>query len=293
MKNKILLFFAVMLGYSYVSVANDSKMEVVTLYPAILKTEKNLLKSDLQDWNGKSLPKCQMKRGIGTPFSLIEPNLLIVSTDTKPNYWGTVKKVPAGHTYLAGAWVKNDNAKILFWFWGDYGKPPKRVNQRIHFFSGCSSILKNYLSPESQSLLCGDPEAWHLCYRLVEIPKEAKNFYLKMMIGTYFATGNITIANPFLIDVTKVADSGMILEIKGSKSIRNIKVIDLYNQDTIFSKTFEHPITDFKTEIPRTSFKHGLNGKLKFSGYVLQVEYTDGSVKEFSAPEKSATKYLS
>ena len=113
------------------------------------------------------------------------------------------------------------------------------------------------------------------------------------MIGTYFATGKITIADPFLIDITEAADSGMTVEITGSKSIRTLRLINLYNRDTLWSKTFDRPVNNFKQEIPNTSFQHGLDTKNKFNGYLLQVEYTDGSMEAFSAPEEKSNKNLS
>ncbi len=291
---KTLLSFSIfLLCASQISIADETKPDFACLYPTILKTGKNLLKGNLQEWRGKSIPGCQMQRGNGTPFSLMAPNLLINSTGTRPNYWGRTIKVPGGRTYLAGAWVKNDNAKILFWFFGNYGNPVQRLNQRIYFYSGSSQLLKNYLSAASQALLGGDPQQWHLCYRLIEIPEEVKTFHLNLMIGTYFATGKITIADPFLIDITEAADSGMTVEITGSKSIRTLRLINLYNRDTLWSKTFDRPVNNFKQEIPNTSFQHGLDTKNKFNGYLLQVEYTDGSMEAFSAPEEKSNKNLS
>ena len=261
------------------------------LYPSILKSGKNLLKSDLQNWHGKSIKGCSLERGNGSPFSSSDPTLLIKSAVSKPNYWAHTEKLQGGRTFLAGAWVKNDNAKILFWFWGNYGKPVRRLNDRIYYFAGSSTQLKNYLSPESKALLGGDPEKWHLCYRLVKTPAMDKPFNLNMMIGAYFATGNITIAAPFIIDVTDVKKSGMTAEINGKKPISRITVINLYNRDEIWSKKLDQPETSFKTEIPDTDFRHGLDDKSVFKGFLMQVQYTDGSFDSFTSPEEKSYKH--
>lgn len=288
----ITIFFAVfMLGIFPKLAAIEENGEYALLYPTLLKTGKNILGSDLKNWHARSSAVCKMERGKGSPFSKTAPTLLVDSAASRPNYWGHSVKVPGGRTFLAGAWVKNNNAKILFWFFGNYGKPVRRMNERIYFFAGFNQQLKTHLSPESQALLGGDPSKWHLCYRLIKTPETAKIFYQNMMIGTYFAAGQITIAEPFYIDVTNIEKSGMTADIKGKKSIKSLNVIDLYTRDVIWSKTFKHPVKSFKQEIPGTDFRHGLNAKIEFNGYLMQVEYTDGSFASFSAPEENSQKH--
>lgn len=259
------------------------------LYPAVLETHENLLASPVSSWAGQSIEGCKVWRGQGGPFQDNQPALFLDSAETKPNYWGRSVKVQGGRTYLVGGWVKNDNAKILFWFHGNYGQPIKRFNQRIYFFSGGSRILENYLSPETKAMIGGDPNAWNLCYRTLEIPEEAGEFLLNYNVGTYFATGRIQFASPFLIDITEVADQALVVDIQADKPFQQITITRLSLRDVIWHRTFDTPVTGFKEKIPDTTFLLSMDQRI-FEGYQLRVEYTDGQVVMFTAPKEKTNK---
>jgi|GEM_PF-7114509 hypothetical protein len=263
------------------------------LYPSILKTGKNLIQQDLTKWSGKPLKDCQMLHGKGSPFSPDGQTLIIDSNGTSPNYWGSSTLVQRGHTYLVGGWVKNDNAKILFWSHSSYSDPKERVNDRIYFFSGGSRLLDGYLSDSVKQRLGGDPDEWHLCYRLVEIPKEGSpSPRLSLMIGTYFATGKITIAAPFVIDVTDdAANWKLTLDIRGTEPVHSASVLEQNVRDTVWQKNFTPPAETFNAEIPGTDFRRGLDKKT-FEGYLLKVEYANGKTAAFSAPKEKTVKGL-
>jgi hypothetical protein len=258
------------------------------IYPAILENRPNLIEQNLKKWSGNPIKGCKMLHGKGTPFSPEGQTLIVDSVDTSPNYWGQSIKVERGRTYLAGAWVKNDNAKILFWFHANYNNPEKRINERMYFFSGANRFLNSYLSDAIKQRLGENPEQWHLCYRLLTIPTgNTTHLPLNMMIGTYFATGRITIAQPFVIDVTDSSlNTKLMLDFNGEKAVKNISVLEQNTHDIIWQKKFNPPIQSLKTEIPQTNFFRGLDGKL-LEGYLLTVEYTDGEISSFPAPQKA------
>ena len=211
-----------------------------------------------------------------------------------PILGGQLNRAAQTHTYLVEAWLKNDNAKILLWFHANLDDPQNRFDQRIYFFSGASLFLDDYLSASSKGRLNADPEKWRLCYRLLRVPEQSKpDTPLTFMVGTYFATGKTTMAMPFVIDVGSTETNvKLTLDFKGDKKVRRACVVELGVRDLVWQKSFEPGLNEFKIEIPNTNFHRGLESGRVFEGYQLQVEYEDGKISNFSAPEEKTAKGL-
>jgi len=255
------------------------------LYPAIFRSLPNLAENSLDRWKAGSVPGYETMRTKGTPFARDGVALFMRSQVTSPNYWTCEFRLAAGHRYLAGVWVKNDNAKILVSFSGRGGNPPAAFDQRVYYFSGFNKFLEPYLSEKIKKVLSGDSAGWKLLYRQIDVPDGASVYNVKMHVGIYFTSGTITIADPFIIDITDNKDQQLLVDIESEIPVKAVRVLEQGNLDEIMSEKFDPPVKSLKKEVPRTYFTRGFD-RDEIEGYLMQVEYADGHNSVFSAPQK-------
>ena len=193
----------------------------ILFYPTVLESATNMLAQ--AKWRPPKKETCRAVRAKGGPFSADEPAWETESFAPESAYWRTYARVKQGHSYLVGAWVKYANAKILLWNYGTQvdGKPS---NQRLYCFGGFQYYLTPYMSDELQRKLGGNPDEWKLLFRRLDYPVALKSDSLCLAMGTYMATGKMTMSAPFLVDVTGVPGRSLTIDIAGEKPIRRLTV---------------------------------------------------------------------
>ena len=153
-------------------------------------------------------------------------------------------------------------------------------------------FLKPYFSERMQAKIIGDPKAWKLCYRLVSYPDGTVGDNVSMSVGIYLATGGITFANPFFIDVTGLADRSLTVDVAETRPFKRLDMVATGIGDVVWSQDFPQTATTFKSMVPASAadFTRGLTDIL-IEGHTLVITYTDGTVKSVHAPqEKTRTK---
>jgi hypothetical protein len=106
------------------------------------------------------------------------------------------------------------------------------------------------------------------------------------------ATGGITFANPFFIDVTGLADRSLTVDVAGTRPFKRLDVVATGIGDVVWSQDFPQTATTFKGMVPASAadFTRGLTDTL-IEGHTLVITYADGTVKSVHAPqEKTRTK---
>lgn len=260
-------------------------------YPSVLKTATNLIAS--AKWRpppAKSGKDCRAAWVKGTPFDADAPAMEVESFAPESAYWRTYAKVEKGHSYLVGAWVKFSNAKVLFW---TYGKKPdgKPSDLRLYSLAGYQSYLSPYFSDELKRQLSGRADEWKLMFRTLEYPDGLIGGNICMAMGIYMATGKVTIAAPFLLDITDVKDVSLMADIAGAKPIRKLAVEHVGERDVIWEKSFLAPVTDFVEAMPSvTDFMRGMDGRNQIDGHVLNIYYADGTAAKVFAPQENVFK---
>lgn len=258
-------------------------------YPTVLDGAKNLL-ADAR-WAAPKLDsekECVATEVKGGPFSSDENAWRVESFAPESAYWRTYPQVEKGHVYLVGAWVRYSNAKILFW---NYGKNPvngKNVDQRVYSFGGFNSYLSPYLSDRTKRNLGGDPDSWKLIWRFLEFPDGLADGRLCVAMGIYMATGAMTFASPFLVDVTGNADPSLTIDIRDAKPIRKLTIVHPELKDTIWTKEFATPVTEYRETVGGavTDYRRGFDNN-KVAGHALNVFYADGSSSVVFAPQEN------
>lgn len=273
--------FVVFISVAFIANAEEHAY----LYPAILRSLPNLAENSLSRWKAGSVPGYEMLRVKGTPFCRDGEALFVRSQVTSPNYWTCEFKLAAGHRYLAGVWVKNDNAKILVSFLGRGGNPPETFDQRIYYFSGFNKFLEPYLSEKIKKLLSNDSSNWKLLYRQIDVPSGVQVYTVKMHVGIYFTSGAITIADPFILDITDNKDHQLLIDIESETPVTAVHVFEQGNLDNIMVEKFDPPVKSLKKEVPRSYFTRGFD-RDEIEGYSMLIEYSDGRNSSFCAPQK-------
>ena len=184
-----------------------------------------------------------------------------------------------------------DDARILFW---NYGKKTdgKPSDQRLYCFAGTQSYLTPYFSDRVRQRLGGDPDEWKLMFRTLEYSEPVAGDRITVAMGLYMATGKVTIAAPFFIDVTDVNDSSLLIDIAGAKPVRRLAIEHVGVRDVIWQKEFTNPVTDFCEKVPIvTDFRRGMDGRNEIDGHALNVDYVDGAGAKVFAPLEHVFKY--
>ncbi len=260
-------------------------------YPTILKTGTNLLAS--AKWrppSKKSGKDCRTAWVKGTPFDADAPAMEVESFAPESAYWRTFAKVQKGHRYLVGAWVKFSNAKVLFWTYGKKldGKPS---DQRLYSLAGYQSYLSPYFSDELKRQLSGRADEWKLMFRTLEYPDGLVDGNICVAMGLYMATGKVTIAAPFLLDITDVKDVSLMVDVVGAKPMRKLTIKHVGVRDVIWEKNFSSPVADFMEAVPSvTDFMRGMDGKNQIDGHALNIYYADGTSAKVFAPQENVFK---
>ena len=130
-------------------------------------------------------------------------------------------------------------------------------------------------------------KAWKLCYRLVSYPDGTVGDNLTMSVGIDLATGGITFANPFFIDVTGLADRSLTIDVAGTRPFKRLDVVATGIGDVVWSQNFPQTATTFKGVVPASAadFTRGLTNTL-IEGHTLVITYADGTVKSVHAPQE-------
>lgn len=260
-------------------------------YPTILKTGTNLLAS--AKWrppSKKSGKDCRTAWVKGTPFDADAPAMEVESFAPESAYWRTFAKVQKGHRYLVGAWVKFSNAKVLFWTYGKKldGKPS---DQRLYSLAGYQSYLSPYFSDELKRQLSGRADEWKLMFRTLEYPDGLVDGNICVAMGLYMATGKVTIAAPFLLDITGVKDVSLMVDVVGAKPMRKLTIEHVGVRDVIWEKSFSSPVADFMEAVPSvTDYMRGMDGKNQIDGHALNIYYADGTSAKVFAPQENVFK---
>ena len=269
------------------AVTAEEREPSVYLYPEVLETGKNQLPAidSVKSW--KTLIPAGGKREMGRkksdPFDPAAAVLFIRSETTSPIYWRANCRLLPNRTYLFGGWVRNRNARILFWFHGDYGKNKKHFNQRIYYLTGINDFLKPYLSPETLKKLLKGGSGWEICYKVFKTPEDiGTGFIATFAVGSYFGTGYFEFGPAFVIDITDMREKkGMVLLIRNSKPVKKVTLYEAELRDRLWDKDFPDPVRDFHMTLPDTDFQ---------VRYRLSVDYTDGTRSDFMVPQGTYNK---
>ena len=262
--------------------------ERALLYPTVVETGVNLVGDGKWIRPDGNPAQVTAEETSGGPFNTTAPAWkLCLATPGGGPYWRHPVKVVQGHTYLMGAWLQIDNTTIAIR--GSARNPLNKhaIEDRVYLFGGFNKCLKPYFSERMQAKIIGDPKAWKLCYRLVSYPDGTVGDNLSMSVGIYLATGGITFANPFFIDVTGLADRSLTIDVAGTRPFKRLDVVATGIGDVVWSQNFPQTATTFKGVVPASAadFTRGLTNTL-IEGHTLVITYADGTVKSVHAPQE-------
>lgn len=255
----------------------------VRFYPAVLDERPNLIEG--RKWtHQKNLEHAAFEDGIGGPTGTSR-TFRVVSRKAASAYVNSDGvTVEPGRTYLEGVWLRFSNAKVLVRTMGFDTAIDNYYEPRMYAFGGFNSFLEPFFSDSTKRHLGGDPESWKLVYRTATYPETIRRNWVWMSLGLYLAEGDVTFADPFLIDVTGLERRPLVVEVKGGKPVRSLSVSEADTRDTVWSKRFDRPVTEFREVIEkRTDFLRGKENN-KMDAYILDVEYGDGSRARFESP---------
>ena len=266
--------------------------ERALLYPTVVETGVNLVGDGKWIYPSGDPPKFTAEETSGGPFDTTAPAWKLCLSTPGGAYWRHPVKVAKGHTYLMGAWLQIDNTTIAIR--GSARNPAngRVLEDRVYLYGGFNKFLKPYFSERMQTKIIGDPKAWKLCYRLVSYPDGTVGDNVSMSVGIYLATGGITFANPFFIDVTGLADRSLTVDVAETHPFKRLDVVATGIGDVVWSQDFPQTATTFKGVVPASAadFTRGLTDTL-IEGHTLVITYADGTVKSVHAPqEKTRTK---
>ena len=258
------------------------------LYPTVVKTGENLFsdarwksrtdsdKADIHAWS----------EGKGGPFSADEPNWRAESFVPESCFWRQDRKLEAGHRYLVGMWFKSDNARALVWCWSRT-KSGKPFNERIYLYGGFNSCLAPYIRPEMKAKLAGGADRWKLIYRPLEVT-EPLAIPVQFKFGIYMTTGAVTIAHPFLVDITDAKDLSLTAETTDGRPVKSLALLHVGVRDTIWSKPLPTPAVNLReTLVDGVDMLRGFDEN-KVDGHQLVVTYAVGTVEIVFAPQENA-----
>ena len=258
------------------------------LYPSVVKTDANLFKEE--KWKSRvdvaDRTQYRWEKSKGGPFSPDEPVWKTTSLTPKSSFWRQDVKLKTGHRYLVGAWVRRDLANALLWCYGRTAKD-KPYNYRVYLFGGFNRCLESYLRPEMKKKLGGDPDAWHLLYRPIEVTEDLA-FPVQFKFGIFMSTGSVEISHPFLIDITGKDRIPLVVEHKGGKPVSRMSVEHVGLRDVQWTKTFPKPVTEFSEVLEITDSFRGFDNAKRIDGNMLSVTYADGTAENVYAPQENA-----
>ena len=267
--------------------ASVPRQGTVRFVPTVLVSgaAENLLSgSDWREPLKKFAPTCTASVGTGGPSDPAAVARRMVVEKKSFAYWETVVRgVKAGRTYLGGTWAKFKTANLCLWWQGRPVGYKADEFYRIYSFSGFNASLERYLTAATKDRLAGDPNEWRLFYRTFKFSAPLTDEACEVQYGFYDGAGDMTFAEPFLIDVTE-APRTMELEMKDVKPFRMLQVICLDLRDPMWTKEFDAPVTEFKMTLPETvdAFRNADGGGVP--GNMLIVKYVDGTEEHYASP---------
>jgi len=190
--------------------------------------------------------------------------------------------VKSGRLYMGGTWTCFKTANLCLWWQGRPVGHKADEYYRIYCFSGYSASLERYLTDDTKERLAGNPNEWRLFYRTFRFSAPLTDEACEVQYGFFNGAGDMTFAEPFLIDVTD-APKTMELELKGVKPVKSLEVICLDLRDPMWHHDFDTPVTDFKMTLPENvdAFRNSGEG---IPGHLLIVKYADGVEEHYAAP---------
>lgn len=285
--NKPLIVCLALGGAAVTSFASVPRQGTVRFVPTVLVsgTAENLLTdSDWREPQKKYAPTCTASVGTGGPTDSAAVARRMVVEKKSFAYWKTaVRGVKAGRTYMGGTWAKFKTANLCLWWQGRPVGYKADEFYRIYSFSGYSASLERYLTEGTKDRLSGDPNEWRLFYRTFKFTAPLKDEVCEVQYGFYDGAGDMTFAEPFLMDVTE-APRTMELELKGVKPVKSLQIICLDLRDPMWHKDFDTPVTDFRMTLPENvdAFRNADGSGVP--GNMLIVKYADGVEEHYAAP---------
>ena len=261
------------------------------LYPTVVKTGENLFRDER--WEGRSDSAVEniqeWKKVKGGPFSPDENAWWSESRVPESCFWRQDVKLETGRRYLVGMWFKSENARALIWCWSRQ-KDGKPFNKRIYLYGGFNSCLAPYIRVEMKAKLGNGAGGWKLIYRPLEITEDLE-IPVQFKFGIYMSTGSLTMAHPFLVDITGKTDLSLTAETDAERPVKAMSLIHLGIRDTIWSKKLEAPAAGISEVL--TDGVDMLRGfeQNKVDGHQLTVTYADGTAENVSAPQENAFQW--
>ena len=261
------------------------------LYPTVVKTGENLFRDER--WKGRSDSTVEniqtWEKLKGGPFSQDENAWRTESFVPESSFWRQDVKLETGHRYLVGMWFRSENARALIWCWSrkTNGKP---FNERIYLYGGFNSCLAPYIRPEMKAKLGAGADGWKLIYRPIEVTEDLA-IPVQFKFGIYMSTGALTMAHPFLIDITGKGDLSLTAETDAGRPVKSMSLIHLGIRDTIWSKTYAEPAADVSEVLSDgVDMLRGFEQN-QVDGHQLTVTYADGTAENVSAPQENAFQW--
>lgn len=254
----------------------------VRFYPAVVDERPNLL-ADCRWSYQRLLPHAAFEDGVGGPRAESRTYRVVSRKAASAYALSQTVKVEPGRVYLEGAWLKFANAKVMMQASAYDTATGETFDPRIYVYGGYNSFLEPFFSESTKRRLGGDPAAWKLVYRTTTYPKTIRGNEVTVWMGLYLAEGDVTFADPFLIDVTGLARRPLVVDIRGGKPVKALAVSETDTRDVVWSKRFDAPVTDFRETVGTTDFLRGKENN-KMDAYQLEVEYDDGSRERVDCP---------
>ena len=266
----------------------------VLLYPTAVRTLPNVYAGktwSLADpaFRARHADGVTFAKGTGGPFAPSNATYAVTSTKPQPGYWHAYIQAKPGRTYLAGTWAKFGNAKIILSYDGRFADTGRPVSERLYYMSGFNPELKPYFNEALLKRLGGDPTRWRCLYRTLTFPTALTRDYLHVEQGLYLAAGDVVFSEPFFVDVTDGPHT-LEIDIADAKPIRRLAVANVDLRDVRWERSFDPPVTAFKTTLPPEidAFRGQENDRPK--GHILTVTYADGSGETVTAPLDNVSK---
>lgn len=255
----------------------------VRFFPAVVDERPNLIEG--RKWTYQtSLAHAVFEDGIGGPTGTGRTYRVVSRKAASAYVDSDFVAIEPGRTYLEGAWLRFANAKALVRTIGFDTAINDTYEPRMYAFGGFNSFLAPFFSDSTRRHLGGDPAAWKLVYRTATYPDTLRNNRVRMSMGLYLAEGDVTFADPFLIDITGLKTRPLVVDVKGGKPVRSLSVSEADTHDVIWTRRFECPTTEFREVIEeRTDFLRGKENN-KMDAYQLEIEYEDGAHERLECP---------
>ena len=114
---------------------------------------------------------------------------------------------------------------------------------------------------------------------------------VQFKFGIYMSTGALTMAHPFLIDITGKGDLSLTAETDAGRPVKSMSLIHLGIRDTIWSKKYAEPAADVSEVLSDgVDMLRGFEQN-QVDGHQLTVTYADGTAENVSAPQENAFQW--